>query len=312
MNQAHKKFRKKYNAWEKSENTKSYTRISEDMLSGDLRSAWTRLNTKTHRESAGGIGMPLKPTQPVRTKTGVLVTEPDEVCETVREHYRTLHQDDPRRYCHNPRYWKATIDVLKEEDSDEEAEPDPQPTWRDTLEAIRKMNRDTSPGKDQLHVNMFKALVREESMLQLQTVMAPGRVRWEEIQVDLPYEKLPDEPLSKFGKSVWNLIKRVWDNEEMPVAWQENIGVSLFKGGNPELPTNYRAVTLISVLQKILTGLITKYVYLHMARADLFDENQGGFRPGEEAISQFTTLAEVVKPGHKQPGDCDSGGAILC
>jgi len=303
MNQAHKKFRIKYNAWEKSENTKSYTRISEDMLSGDLKSAWTRLNTKTHRESASGMGMPMKPTQPVRNRAGVLVTDPEEVCETVKEHYRSLHQDDPRRRCHLPRYWETTIDALKREESDEERAEDPELTWRDTLESIRVMNRDTSPGKDQIHINMFKALVREECMLQLQTELAPGRVRWEEIQVDLPYEKLPNTPLSKFGKAVWNLLTEVWVNEEMPTAWQENIGISLYKGGNPELPTNYRAITLISVMQKILTALINKHLYLHMARANIFDENQGGFRPGEEAIAQFTVLAEVVKPVLQQHRD---------
>ncbi|KAF8887619.1 hypothetical protein CPB84DRAFT_1749676 [Gymnopilus junonius] len=129
--------------------------------------------------------------------------------------------------------------------------------WPDVLEVIRGMNHNTSPGRSQGQ-NYKPTYYLEE--------------------------------LSGRGprKAVWNLLSKVWNDEEIPVAWEENIIVSLFKGKDPEMPTNYRPITLISILQKILTGVITKFTYKHMAISDLFDENQGGY-------TTFVVFIDLVK-----------------
>jgi len=295
MKTAKHKFRKEKRQWEKEQAIKHYKHIGEDMLSGDLRSAWNRLGTKVHRGTLEGKGNPLHKNQPLRDKEGTLQTDPVKVNKVMAEHYRSLHQDDPRGFAREPRFWANAIPELEMNGTDRERPGfDHPPYWSEVLVAIRSMNRDTSPGKDGLHINMFKGMVREESMLALQA-NNPGRTRWENINVDLPEEDLPTYPLSAMGKAVFAIITNTWVSEVTPSAWQQNTVISLLKGGDPEDPNNYRGITLISVLQKILSVIIVKRLYGLMTAANLFDKNQGGFRPHEEAISQFVALAEIVR-----------------
>lgn len=287
-------FRRAQADWNNKLENRSYNRVCEDMLARDFKSAWTRLGNKTHQGSGSNKGNPLRPNQPLRDVVGQLHTDPSKVQEIMTQHYRDLHQADPRRYAHNPRYWEATIPILKSNDDDLLDNYQVSFTWPEVLGAIRAMNRDTAPGKDELHINMFKALVREESIQELQDLL-PGRTRWDGIQVDLPQDLLPEVPRTKLGKSVWTILLHIWDTEEMPLAWQDNVVISLFKGGDPEVPGNYRGITLISVLQKILTGVIMRGLYQHLDDEELFDVSQGGFRPGEEAIGHFIALSEIVR-----------------
>jgi exonuclease III len=295
------RYRKELRRWRRLEEIRDYTRVGEDIMIGDLRSAWTRLDNRTHQGSGDYTGMPMKPNQPLRDEEGKLETDPKKVAEVLTNHYKSLHQADKKGFARNPRYWEATIPEFSNSGDVIEQESCPELGWRETLLAIRAMNRDTAPGKDELHINMFKALVREESMAQLK-VLKPGRHRWEGIQVDLPAHEMPDTPRTRLGKAVYNILQKVWNSEEYPSAWETNEVISLFKSGDPEVPSNYRGITLISVFEKVLSGVIMHRMYAHMEHKGLFDINQGGFRPGEEAVAQFIALAEVVRRRYKLGG----------
>ena len=82
------------------------------------------------------------------------------------------------------------------------------------------------------------------------------------------------------------MITNVWRLEWTPRDWRNCIVVSLYKKGNPELPTNYRGITLISVLQKILMGVMLDRLVVAIDKKNLLGPNQAGFRKGEEAIAQ--------------------------
>jgi Reverse transcriptase (RNA-dependent DNA polymerase) len=79
------------------------------------------------------------------------------------------------------------------------------------------------------------------------------------------------------------------------MRWDVNVVISLFKSGDPEQPKNYRSITLISVFEKIFMGIMVRRLNRHMESKNLHDPGQAGFCPGEEAISQFITLAEIVR-----------------
>jgi endonuclease/exonuclease/phosphatase (EEP) superfamily protein YafD len=295
---AKKDFRNAKRKWETSQDINHYKKVGDDMLSMDFKSAWQRLGTTTHLNSGDGKGMPLSDNQPLRDQKGDLQSDKKQVREIMTNHYRKLHQDDPGNISRDEEFWPSTIPDL-ELTAEENAETlvlVEELTWPEILEAIRAMNRDTAPGKDGLHINMFKCMVREESMEEVRA--HTGGKKWEHIQVDLDAKDLPNTPRTKMGKAVWRILQAIWVHEYTPTAWQINEVISLYKGGDPELPDNYRGITLISVFQKILTGVLMKRLYGHMNSNNLFDESQAGFRPGEEAIAQFIALAEIVRRRH--------------
>lgn len=285
-------FRRSKLDWENSRRLKGYVRLGEDMLSNDFKSAWTRVSHLVHQDLDKTM-LPLTADQPLRDRNGILTRDPLKVQEIMKDHYRSLHQDDPLRVCKSEAWWNTMLPFLDEAEGDQRA-PSEDLSWLEVLGAIRSMNRDTAPGKDGLHINMFKAMVREESMENLK-VKLPGRTRWENIQVDLSLKEMLPYPLTKMGKAVWMILRKVWQTEEIPSAWDENIIISLYKGGSPEDPKNYRGITLISVFQKVLMTVLVKRLHNHMDGKGLYDENQGGFRPGEEAISQFIALEPRIE-----------------
>jgi hypothetical protein len=87
--------------------------------------------------------------------------------------------------------------------------------WPKVLHTIRGMNRNMAPGKDEIHINVLKAMVREESMAQLR-VGNPDYVRLDFVNVDLLLDQLPLQPLTKLGKVFHALLERTWQTGCIP------------------------------------------------------------------------------------------------
>ena len=60
--------------------------------------------------------------------------------------------------------------------------------------------------------------------------------------------------------------------------------------GDPSLPSNYRPVSLLSSIDKVLERIIFKHVYNYLKDTDFFTPHQSGFMPGNSTINQVTYL----------------------
>ncbi|GBE87771.1 hypothetical protein SCP_1104480 [Sparassis crispa] len=292
---ARNKFRKEQGQWKAKQRELEYSRIADDMASYDFKSAWTRLKARTNLSSATGEGQPMKPSQPLKDDKGHLQTSPEGIQKVMSDHYKKLLQDDKDGQMREYEYWRNKFPYQDEVSRDYEHLGLSAPMeWPECLSSIREMNGGTSPSEDELHIDVFKGMVGEECMAELK-IWNPQFVRKDNIQVNLPKKLLPMQPRTPMGKVVFHLLNSAWELGDIPEAWEENTIVSLFKKGDPELLNNYRGVTLISVLEKILTGVMMARLYGTLESAEILDPEQAGFRPGEEAIGQFIALAEIVR-----------------
>lgn len=64
-----------------------------------------------------------------------------------------------------------------------------------------------------------------------------------------------------------------------PAAWKLGRVTSLFKKGDPTNPNNYRPITVLSTVSKILERLIHNQVYNYLQENNLLTSKQYGFRP---------------------------------
>ena len=119
------------------------------------------------------------------------------------------------------------------------------PTWPDILVTIQKANRNTAMGKDGVHINVLKAMVLEECMMEIAREN-PGFQWPDNVRVDLLEDKLPEEPMTPMGKAFYSLILNVWETGCIPKQWSEVQIVNLHKGGNTDDVNNYRGISLIS------------------------------------------------------------------
>lgn len=296
MRHASRAFKSAYKTWKRNQKEKLYTRIADDFIAHDHKNVWSRLRAQTSKV-VNGESLP-----PVRDEQGELQTNVDGIMDTITNHYSKLANDDPLRVSGDPDHW-ATKDLGEEKPLLKGLNVEL--SWKEVLLAIRRMNRNTSPGKCGMHANMLKALVKEECMAKLKEEN-PEFNRPDNIRVDLPANELPDDPLTKMGVALFRVLKAVWALETIPDLWNEVYIHNLLKDGDPELLVNYRGISLISVSLKILLGIMGDRLSVAVEASDLIVPEQSGFRRREEAISQFIAVAEIVRRRHLK-GDSTFG-----
>lgn len=285
LTRAQKCLRKAKREWEIRQKKEFYAQIVDDFIAHDHKSVWNRLDSQMQRGSSNFA------LNPVKDKEGVMKYRAEEIVEVMKTHYEDLLTYDPDGRIGNQEYWDG---VELGDRRTEMFELNLQPTWPDILVTIRNANRNTATGKDEIHINVLKAMVLEECMAEI-TRENPGFQRPDNVRIDLPEEKLPWEPLTPMGKAFYSLILNVWETGCIPKQWSEVQIVNLHKGGSTDDVNNYRGISLISCAFKVLLSLMATRLSKASEETGLISKEQSGFRKREEAVAQATALAEIVR-----------------
>ncbi|KAI5717340.1 hypothetical protein M8J77_004178 [Diaphorina citri] len=88
------------------------------------------------------------------------------------------------------------------------------------------------------------------------------------------YKNLPQEGL----QYLHCLFNQIMDEEKVPTNWGEVLVQMIYKKGNAEEPTNYRAIALINTITKIFTSILEKRISTWAENSGILDEGQAGFR----------------------------------
>ena len=75
-----------------------------------------------------------------------------------------------------------------------------------------------------------------------------------------------------------------------PTQWKLANVTPVFKKDNPSKVNNYRPISLISVLGKVMERCIYKHVYNFLLKNSIITPHQSGFTPGDSAINQLLSL----------------------
>jgi hypothetical protein len=90
------------------------------------------------------------------------------------------------------------------------------------------------------------------------------------------------EPLSK-------LFNVCLSTGHVPIDWKIAHVIPIFKKGNPQLPSNYRPVSLTSILCKVLERVVRKQMISYLFDNDIIPRNQHGF------LSKKSTVSNLVE-----------------
>ena len=91
-----------------------------------------------------------------------------------------------------------------------------------------------------------------------------------------------------------SLFNRIFDTDNIPPAWGLSILVTLFKKGNPNNPGDYRGISLLDVIGKIYTGIITRRITFYTNIYSKISESQAGFREGYSAMDDAFVLYSLI------------------
>ena len=103
------------------------------------------------------------------------------------------------------------------------------------------------------------------------------------------------ELLSNGGDALFHrihqLIQMIWREERVPDEWTLGIIHPIYKKGDKLQCSNYRAITLLNVTYKILSGVLYNRIVLYAE--EIMGEYQCGFRANRSTVDQLFTIRQI-------------------
>ena len=103
---------------------------------------------------------------------------------------------------------------------------------------------------------------------------------------------LVGELLKYGGSGMVELFTVIWREEFVPPQWREGLIVNLFMKGDKEDPGNYRGITLLSVVGKVVCNVLNSRFVKHLDEGKALHEGQAGFRVGRGCVDNNYLYAE--------------------
>ena len=90
------------------------------------------------------------------------------------------------------------------------------------------------------------------------------------------------------------LLNKMWEDEALPDELAVCRIVTLFKGGDVHECGDYRGISLLNVVYKLLSAIQNMRLVRYCDENGVLDEEQGGFRQGRGCTDQIYSLHTVV------------------
>lgn len=218
-------------------------------------------------------------------ESGELLTDTGEIANEWVAHFGRLAKDITG-HSSDLNYWREK-DWDKPPYSEPIDELNSDLTWSECKAAIRQMKSGKAPGEDGIPSEWFKLCVREEDRLMDEKQRRAAAAA----------DPGADNPLTKMGNIVFDLIASLWDQAEDIPAWIKEATVCPIpkKGGKSEDPNNWRGISLISVILKVVSNVVIRRVRHQLEEHNLLAKEQAGFRDRLEGMAQVAALLECLQ-----------------
>ena len=109
------------------------------------------------------------------------------------------------------------------------------------------------------------------------------------------HDNITAEMLQNMGENglemLTELFNKIWEEERIPKDWEVGIVIPLFKKGNISNCSNYRGITLLSVVLEVYERIMEKRVREILDKQ--LKESQSDFRKGRSCQDHIFTLKQI-------------------
>ena len=96
-----------------------------------------------------------------------------------------------------------------------------------------------------------------------------------------------------------------------PDVWKFANVIPIFKKGDKQLITNYRAIFLLPICGKLFEKIIFNNLYSYLQANNIITKNQSGFRPGDSTTNQLLYLVNEIHQAFENPKSLEVRAVFL-
>ena len=112
--------------------------------------------------------------------------------------------------------------------------------------------------------------------------------------VDLVYPKVIKECKDIVSLTLTNIFNKSLNTGEVPSLWKQANVVPIFKKGDRSVMSNYRPISLTSIVGKMLESIIARRIREHLNLYNLINESQHGFTKGKSCVTNLLSFYRSV------------------
>jgi hypothetical protein len=105
-------------------------------------------------------------------------------------------------------------------------------------------------------------------------------------------DQIPAESIKAGGRTIRSenhkLIISIWNEEELPEEWKESIIVLIYKKGDKTDCSNYRGISLLSTIYKILSNILLSKLTPYAE--EVIGDHQCGFRHNRSTTGHIFSI----------------------
>ena len=100
---------------------------------------------------------------------------------------------------------------------------------------------------------------------------------------------------SELEKPLHLLVRKFLDEGTVPNDWKMANVSPIHKNGNKKLTSNFRPVSLTSMVGKLLERLINQAIMTHLSQHNLINDTQHGFLPKRSCLTNLLLLSRYLE-----------------
>ena len=96
------------------------------------------------------------------------------------------------------------------------------------------------------------------------------------------------------GGVILHIINTCITRADIPSDWKHSIVQPIYKSGNPSDPANFRPISLVPVVMKIVERVIHQQLYHYLSYSHLLSPAQHGFRPRHSTETALLSVTDSI------------------